>query len=63
MLVSIEGLRTISGLTLHTLHGFAASCLQGLIQGGWIVWLATPPLGVQCSLFEHSLIYLNKPFL
>ena len=62
MLVSIEGLRTISGLTLHTLHGFAASCLQGLIQGGWIGGLATPPW-VCSALCLSTLIYLNKPFL
>ena len=39
---------------------------QGLIQGG-VDWVAShPPLGLQSPqyfLFEHSLIYLNKPFL
>ena len=62
MLVSIEGLRTISGLTLHTLHGFAAWCLQGLIQGG-VDWVASPPPWVCSVLCLSTLIYLNKPFL
>ena len=42
---------------------------QRLILGRWIGWLATPlgcaARGVHTaiSLFEHSLIYLNKSFL
>ena len=52
MLVSIEGLRTISGLTLHTLHGFAAwvCCIvfAGADPGG-VDWVASHPLG--CAVF------------
>ena len=47
----------------YSMH-FVSLHIQGLIQGGWIGWLATP-FGCAVSiililLFEHSLIYLNN---
>ena len=52
----------------HCCHAKPMYPWQGLIQRGWIGWLATP-LNWVCSahntnsVFEHSLIYLNKVFL